>query len=50
MNARRFLARIIHELNIASLPVIVTHEHCLESDCITDGCETEDDGADLDEV
>ena len=36
MNTVRFLAWIIHELDVAGLPVIIANEHCLESDGITD--------------
>lgn len=47
MDASRLLARVIHELDVGTLPVLVTDEHALERDSVADGGEAEHDRSDL---
>jgi hypothetical protein len=47
MHTRSSLHGINHELNVAHLPICITHELLAETDGIGDVGEAEDDGADL---
>lgn len=46
-NASSLLAWVIHELNVAPLPVLLTDEHALEGDSVANRGEAEDDSSDL---
>jgi hypothetical protein len=40
----------MHELNVARLPILMTHKHALEGDSVANGCEAEHDSSDLEAV